>query len=463
MKRSVRLFLMASIMLATLMVYGLCASFAANQPPTSVKADASVAGSIVVTWDAPDDNTSYRFRIYRSTSASGTFTYIGATEDVAPAYIDNGINAGTTYYYKVTTIGGGDAESEKSAASNGATAKAEEQNDPGSGSGSGSSGSGTNEGGSSSGSGSASGGSSGDTITPLKDSKVTNVAIKSTFPMLANVTFTLNGGTYKQNGATMSCWDASAIVYVNGKKVKEIGNTGYSSFNVSIPYAGKSKVKIVTYQTLDGKKYAGASKTVSVGSKKLKKVSGVKATKISGKQASLRWNPVEGATSYRILKGKKKVKEVRKTLVRVSANGAGSAKYKVVALVKDGKKKYSGKASKAVKPVKNVRKFNGSIYYKDYSYATCRFIVKKISLNGKTYTITGYAVNNRIFKMKKYQSLSVSITADGKLVASKKFKNKKVGVAPERSKKIVLKIKGKPGADLANGNVYYSSNTEPLW
>lgn len=87
----------------------------------------------------------------------------------------------------------------------------------------------------------------------------------------------------------------------------------------------------------------------------------------------------------------------------------------------------------------------------------------RVELKGGTYVVTGYAVNNRIFKMNKYSKLSISMTADGKKAFNKTYKNLKVGVGASKSKKMTLKIKGKAGRDLANGSVYLTVTEKPKW
>ena len=65
--------------------------------PTGVKATAG-SSSISVTWNSVSGATSYN--IYRSTSASGSYSY--QTSVYSTSYTDYNVNAGTTYYYKVS-------------------------------------------------------------------------------------------------------------------------------------------------------------------------------------------------------------------------------------------------------------------------------------------------------------------------------------------------------------------------
>jgi len=69
--------------------------------PTDVTATAQSSSSIRISWSSPggsyDRPTGYY--IYRSTSASGSFT--GLTYTTSTSYADTGLNASTTYYYYV--------------------------------------------------------------------------------------------------------------------------------------------------------------------------------------------------------------------------------------------------------------------------------------------------------------------------------------------------------------------------
>jgi len=72
-----------------------------NQPvdPAGVTATQGAVGShaITVTWKA---SVGTGYKIYRSTSATGTYTQVGTTT-TALTFTNTGLTAGTTYYYKV--------------------------------------------------------------------------------------------------------------------------------------------------------------------------------------------------------------------------------------------------------------------------------------------------------------------------------------------------------------------------
>ncbi|NOU72738.1 family 43 glycosylhydrolase [Paenibacillus sp. LMG 31458] len=75
---------------------------ASNLPaaPANLTAGIVTATSIPLTWDHVADATAYR--VYRSTSANGTFAQV--YKGSANAFRDTGLNAQTTYYYKVSTV-----------------------------------------------------------------------------------------------------------------------------------------------------------------------------------------------------------------------------------------------------------------------------------------------------------------------------------------------------------------------
>ena len=148
------------------------------------------------------------------------------------------------------------------------------------------------------------------------------------------------------------------------------------------------------------------------------------ATKINANMASISWDKVNGASYYDIYNGSKKVKTVKgnKTYAVVKKKGAGKGKYKVVARISE---KINGKSTtytnkkkckKTVTPHKNEK-----VYYKGApssgSWAKkCYFSVQSIKVSGSTYTVTGYAVNRRLFTCNKWRSLTIKIKSNGKVV-----------------------------------------------
>jgi len=68
--------------------------------PSNVTATAASSGSITVSWSSVPVATEYY--VYRSTSAYGTYSYVGYTTSLSTSYTDNYLPSGTTYYYKVS-------------------------------------------------------------------------------------------------------------------------------------------------------------------------------------------------------------------------------------------------------------------------------------------------------------------------------------------------------------------------
>ena len=306
-------------------------------------------------------------------------------------------------------------------------------------SGGGSSSSGGSGGSGNSGSGSSGSSSSSGSTTPKTSLSEAQVLIYSVTPGVATISMTGHA-----HGIGVE-------VYKGSKRVakKLLGYYGNSTVTTPIPYDKKTtfKYRVTTYG-----KYPSAWKKKTISSAKLKK-SSLTVTKISKTKAGLKWKKVAGATGYRIYKGKKLIKTLgkKKNTFIYSGKGAGSAKYQVQAIRKiSAKKTASGPKSKAKKGLANVRTYNFSGSTSGMRYGKANFRPKKITLSGNTYTISGYAVNSRIFKLIKFKKLDITILCNGKKVAHKNFKNYRVNINQDRSKKITLKVRGKGGVDFRN-------------
>ena len=351
--------------------------------------------------------------------------------------------------------------------------------DSGSDSNSGSSGSSSdNSSGSASGSGdssSGSGDSSSSSDAPkLTKPKITSFKVKPSV-LGATVTVDYDRGTVDDGfGYATTAPQALVEFYRNGKLAYKTVDQYQESCTayLKLRYAKKDSFYVKVFNAVGGKKTgtAAKSKTIRKKSAKVGKPTNVRATKISSKQAVVRWSFASGATGYAIYKGSKKFKTVKGNVTKytVKGSGAGSAKYTIQALVKskEEKKTFAGKKSKAAKPGKNEARFSVSTNPRDYSYRTCKFIVTKVSLSGSTYTVTGYAVNNRLFDMVKYRSLQINISTDGATVANKTLKGVRVNVKggiDGHSKKMTFKIRGKAGADLRNGTCTRWTSADPVW
>lgn len=79
--------------------------------PAEVSAQAKGASEIELSWKASDRATGYN--IYRSDAADGAYNKINTETVTETTYVDTGLEANSTYYYKVTAVSG-EKESEKS-------------------------------------------------------------------------------------------------------------------------------------------------------------------------------------------------------------------------------------------------------------------------------------------------------------------------------------------------------------
>jgi fibronectin type 3 domain-containing protein len=78
--------------------------------PSGVTAKAVTESSITVSWNSVSGAESYR--VYRSTTSTGTYTQIGTSE--ASPYTDTGLTVSTTYYYKVSAYNSSGESSQSS-------------------------------------------------------------------------------------------------------------------------------------------------------------------------------------------------------------------------------------------------------------------------------------------------------------------------------------------------------------
>ncbi|RKP44493.1 hypothetical protein D7Z26_26650 [Cohnella endophytica] len=112
-------------------------ALSAPNTPTGLQASASGTASIDLSWTASNDATGYN--VYRSTTQNGTYMLLNTTAPVTgTSYSDTGLSAGTTYYYKVTSVNS-EGESGYSTAANATTTatSTDPGTDPGTGPGTG--------------------------------------------------------------------------------------------------------------------------------------------------------------------------------------------------------------------------------------------------------------------------------------------------------------------------------------
>lgn len=306
----------------------------------------------------------------------------------------------------------------------------------------------------------------GGTISILAGPSISGVYGSKTF-LKKNFTVNFSGSfKFKVNEESTEYYEDTIIVklYRNGKlyATKTTDDLEVVFSSVPVSYGKDDSFKVALFVNI-GVEIAGPEQSFKTRSQSIPKTTAY-ATKLSKKKAYVRWNKIGGVTGYYIYNGNKKVKTVSakaKTCI-VSGKKAGSGRYKVCPYVKVGKAIYKS-ASNVAKPAKNEIKYSRNLKVSAYTYGTCPFVITKISLSGKTYKVTGYAINNRIFKMAKYKKLSVGLTIDGKKAFKKTYKNKKVNAKDSKKKKITLKIKGKANMDLAHGSRSLSVSQTPVW
>ncbi|MCL2237967.1 MAG: fibronectin type III domain-containing protein, partial [Treponema sp.] len=87
--------------------------------PTGVSATAQSSSSILVSWSSVSNAIGYY--VYRSTSSSGSFSYLGAVSSPTTSYTNTGLPNNTTYWYRVTAVNSNGVESGQSSAVNATT------------------------------------------------------------------------------------------------------------------------------------------------------------------------------------------------------------------------------------------------------------------------------------------------------------------------------------------------------
>lgn len=144
---------------------------------------------------------------------------------------------------------------------------------------------------------------------------------------------------------------------------------------------------------------------------------------------------VRGAT------GKVKWSTSKKSVVTVSSSGKITAKKAGTAYIYakvDGKKLKCKVTVKANQITYKVNKRVG-----DYTYGPPEVVLSKVYYSGSTLKADIYVMNNRMFRANKFKWLTVKIyDNNGKLIATKKFKNINLGIKPYKYKKITLKFSG---------------------
>ena len=291
----------------------------------------------------------------------------------------------------------------------------------------------------------------------------TATADKVTF---SSITLSKLGEYYESASSSYTTTAYSSVIrfYKDSKLLAGTTATSMSyvpAVDVPISY-GTNPITVALYSRVNGEDYFQKAYDLTVKSASVEK-NKVYATRISANKAIIRWSGSSGASGYYVYMGNKKVKTVGAftNKVTIARKGAGKAKYKVIPYVESGGSTIKG-TSNAMKAKANVMSRSVSTNYKNYDYGKGQVILKKISGSGKKYTITCYAINNRMFKLQKYKKIKITVYADGKKLFSKTIKNKKVNVKKYGTKKFSFKAKGKEG-DLKHGSVTWSISYTPYW
>lgn len=88
--------------------------------PTGLSVTATTSGTASLSWTASTDAVGVTgYKIFRSTSSTGTYTQVGSSASVT--YTDTGLTASTTYYYKVSAYDAAGNDSAQTAVASGTT------------------------------------------------------------------------------------------------------------------------------------------------------------------------------------------------------------------------------------------------------------------------------------------------------------------------------------------------------
>lgn len=268
------------------------------------------------------------------------------------------------------------------------------------------------------------------------------------------VTITANSGGYELstkvtvNNPKLSATSAT-LSLGKTKQLSVKGNTGAVKWNSS-----KSSVASVSSSgKVTAKKPGTATITATVDGLKLTCKVTVKAPTLNVSKKSLVERQtytlkVNGST------GKKVWKSSNKSVATVSSSGKITAKKTGKATISV---KVNGKTLKCnITVKKNQKTYSVNRDVMDYSYGSPTLVLQKVYYSGNSLKADVWVMNNRMFRASKFDWLNYELyDSNGKLIAKKKFKNIKLGIAPYGSKKITLTFSGsnlkKKNAILPNG------------
>lgn len=268
------------------------------------------------------------------------------------------------------------------------------------------------------------------------------------------VTITANSGGYELstkvtvNNPKLSATSAT-LSLGKTKQLSVIGGTK----NVKWKSSATSVATVSSSGKVTAKKPGTATITATVDGLKLTCKVKVKAPTLNVSKKSLVERQtytlkVNGST------GKKVWKSSNTSVATVSSSGKITAKKTGKATISV---KVNGKTLKCnVTVKKNQKTYSVNKNVLDYSYGSPTVVLQKVYYSGNSLKIDVWVMNNRTFRADKFDWLNYELyDSNGKLIAKKKFKNIKLGIAPYKSKKITLTFSGsnlkKKNAILPNG------------
>lgn len=202
------------------------------------------------------------------------------------------------------------------------------------------------------------------------------------------------------------------------------------------------------------------------------KAPGFSAVKMGPKQVKMLIKVPEdqratGLSTMYVYRGSKKIKTIKSNgkatiTFNYSVKKANSYKYKVKAVC--AKKTSITKSTSAKKPKSNTYKRPGRLNSnidQITPYRTAKFVPWQISYYDKKIKVTGYIVNNRMFKMKKYK-FKVYVYNNNKKIATKTVTYKNIKKYAKKKVTITIKTKKKP--DFVNYSTGWgTSNVSTKW
>lgn len=160
----------------------------------------------------------------------------------------------------------------------------------------------------------------------------------------------------------------------------------------------------------------------------------------------------KGLSTMYVYRGSKKIKTIK-------SNGKATITFNYSA-----KKTSINKSTSAKKPKSNTYKRSGRLNSnidQITPYATAKFVPWQVTYYDKKIKVTGYVVNNRMFKLKKYK-FKVYVYNNNKKIATKTVTYKNIKKYAKKKVTITIKTKKKP--DFVNYSAGWgTSNVSTKW